>query len=453
MRRPFPLFLVLACGDSGAPPLDPTDATTTTADTSTSTSTSGPPLDTSSSGTESGSTSSSTGSSGTGFVVPVCGDEVVEGDEECDDGNDDDDDGCDSLCNLSGVVEWTVTWDDGLDEVAHAIAVAPANWIAVAGGAPGQEGNVAVRRYAADGTFLDMFVPETVSSNVSGIAIGDDNAIYLAGWTGDTGWTVRYDAAGVEQWRYARAGTSAEARAVAVFEDQVVVAGVEDDTEMRRAWVSWLDASDGAEVRDRTYLGSQDTYATGVAVSSAGVVAAGSETDPVAPTGWIRAYAPDGTEQWTEIASGRGSLIPTSVRAVALTDDGTLFATGRSDAGEGPIFWTAAYDAKGARLWTRTFAGDGSPNDGARAIALTPELDVIIAGSLGVVGQADDAFVRRYAGDGQLELWTSRYNDPRANLTDAARSVAVASDGAIYVAGETQIIGQSGDWWIRKYAP
>lgn len=64
----------------------------------------------SSSGSSSSSTTTGVGSTSTSGVEPFCGDGVVEGEEECDDGNVDEDDGCNLVCGRDRIVFVTDEW-------------------------------------------------------------------------------------------------------------------------------------------------------------------------------------------------------------------------------------------------------------------------------------------------------------------------------------------------------
>lgn len=463
----------IACGEpSSAPPGDGTGTGsssdgTTGAATSGVVPTSGGADTTSDPGATSASESSSEDTSA--FPVPRCGDGVVEGDEECDDLNREPDDGCDNLCNRSGVVEWTVVFDgeDSGNDVARAVAVAPGGDVWVAGTVvAGGEQVARLRRYDAGGRFVaEIDLASGGTDDIRSLAIDDDASLYVAGSSLDLGvdeaWVAKLDPTGAEDWRYTRpaaadtAGVSA--RGVALAGPSAYVVGIEQRTTETVDTDSWLVALDdtGAPQWEDLYPGEPGEHAFSTAVAVAGdgtIVAVGAESRPAQDfDAWVRRLDPDGAEVWTVTEIGAGLATEETLRDVAIADDG-IVVTGVLDDLDGPLLVTRKYDLSGATLWTRTYAGPGGVTMGGRAVATGPRGDVVVAGAVGIVGQSSDVIVRRYSADGNFELWTSYYNDPRANLDDVGHAVAIATDGSVYVAGESLVSGRGRDWWIRKLA-
>lgn len=464
----------IACGESSStPPMDGSGSTSVSEET-TGLSTSSGPAETSVGADSTGDVATMTGSessSGTTstFPIPVCGDGIVEGDEECDDQNRDPHDGCDGLCNLSGIVEWTVVFDgpDSGNDVAQAVAVAPGGDLWVAGTIGGAQQAVRLRRYDPSGRFVaEIDLASDTSDDVRGLAIDDQGALYVAGSSlglgVDEAWVVKLDSAGSEEWRYSRAATvdtaSVAARDVALGASAIYMVGVEERTTKAvdlDAWVVAMDA-DGVPQWEHPYPGEpgEDAFAGGVAVAPDGtIVVVGVESRPgQAFDGWVRKIDPAGAEQWTVTEIGAGVASEETLRAVAIAGDGGIVVTGLLDALDGEHLFTREYDPSGATLWTRTYAGPDGTTRGGRAVAIGSRGDVVITGSVGIVGQSNDVIVRRYSDGGDLELWTSYYNDARTNLDDFGHAVAVAPDGSVYAAGETLVSGQGRDWWISKYA-
>jgi len=471
MRHKTPIGLALllatACGDDG--PADAADPTTTTTGTASSTgevvamTTTG--ADESSSGATDDGSSSDTGLP----PFPVCGDGVVEGDEECDDTNDEPDDGCDNDCNLSGVVEWTVTWngDDNGDDVGRGVAVAPDGDVWVAGRSPqGGDDIVELRRFdPGAGLEATIAVMSGEDHQVSDLAIGEDGTLYVVGTTRgvgiDEGWVVALDASGTEQWRYTRSAgddwDSIEATAVAVGPSGVWVCGFDErvaDPGDRDAWLVRLDET-GAPIWEQAFAGAvdQDAFALDVAVAPNGdsLVGGSLERDPQGINGWARRYDADGNEIWTVEEAGSLSFSDERIRGVAFNPKGNAIVAGSVESDGDPVVWTAALGEGGEQLWQRTWTGPDANTTGARNVALTSEGDPIIIGSVGITNEGLDIFVRRYSADGNFELWTSYYRG-NAMFNDEGRAVAVAPDGSVYAVGETSALGQGTDGWLRKFA-
>ena len=97
------LAIALGCGPTTTPSGQSDDGTGDAADDDDDDdlpTTSGPDLDT-----------SGDDSDGTASSMSVCGNNIVEGDEDCDDGNTDNADGCSAACQTSGTLLWSVPLD------------------------------------------------------------------------------------------------------------------------------------------------------------------------------------------------------------------------------------------------------------------------------------------------------------------------------------------------------
>ena len=133
-------------------------------------------------------------------------------------------------------------------------------------------------------------------------------------------------------------------------------------------------------------------------------------------------------EQWgDQYSAGNGLAIDSSG---ALYVAATFYGPG---SGFGLATLTK-WASPGQRAWTATW--DSQLTDAARAVALGPTGDLVVAGDTeGIVsGQSaggSDAFLSRVAADGRT-LWTRQWG---TGVTDGAYSVAVDTSGAIYVAG------------------
>jgi cysteine-rich repeat protein len=359
----------IACGESsGTPSMDGTGSTTASEDTAVP-STSGSSAETSAVADSTGDVVTTTGSessSGTTstFPIPVCGDGIVEGDEECDDQNRDPHDGCDGLCNLSGIVEWTVVFDgpDSGNDVAQAMAVAPGGDLWVAGTIGGVQQAVRLRRYDPSGRFVaEIDLASETSDDVRGLAIDDQGALYVAGSSlglgVDEAWMVKLDSAGSEEWRYSRVASadtaSVAARDVALGPSAIYMVGIEERTTKAvdlDAWVVALDA-EGMPQWEHPYPGEpgEDAFAGGVAVAPDGtIVVVGVESRPGQHLdGWVRKLDPAGTTQWTVTEIGAGVASEETLRAVAIAGDGGIVVTGLLDALEGELLFTREYAPSG----------------------------------------------------------------------------------------------------------
>ncbi|MCA1812557.1 MAG: PQQ-like beta-propeller repeat protein [Halobacteriales archaeon] len=122
-------------------------------------------------------------------------------------------------------------------------------------------------------------------------------------------------------------------------------------------------------------------------------------------------------------------------------DGATVFVTGRSQTDDSNYdYATVAYDAaSGAQRWLTRYDGPGHYEDGAYALAVSPDGQrVFVTGwsaSANVDGSMDFATVAYEAQTGR-QLWASRYDASGGSLDDAALALQVAPDGSrVYAAG------------------
>src|SRR6185436_18219599 len=100
-------------------------------------------------------------------------------------------------------------------------------------------------------------------------------------------------------------------------------------------------------------------------------------------------------------------------------------------------YYTAKYAAAdGALLWEQRYNGPADSHDGACAVALDRNGNVVVTGSSWNPNFNSDYYTARYAAaDGAL-LWERRYNGP-ANSHDGACAVALDGRGNVVVTGDS----------------
>ncbi|MDX1251207.1 MAG: SBBP repeat-containing protein [Gammaproteobacteria bacterium] len=276
------------------------------------------------------------------------------------------------------------------------------------------------------------------------ITVDASGNVYVAGETwgglnyagGGDVFVVKFNAAGVEQWNL-QFGTVALDQAFGVA----------------------VDAAGNVYVVGRTYGGLHgNTYA-------------GGDGDA-----FVVKYNTEGVRQWTKQIGTTGG---DSINGVAADVNGNVYVAGGAGgslngntyAGGDADAFVAKYDALGDEQWLRQFGAGGRDVASSVAVDAGGNVHVVgeVTGSLhgrAYVGGVYDAFVAKYDATGTW-LWTdvfgARVGVFGTSNTDVARSVAVDTNGNVYVGGWTtgaldgdttvgnHALGSMGDGFVVKY--
>ena len=232
--------------------------------------------------------------------------------------------------------------------------------------------------------------------------------------------------------------------------------------------VSQVKAEAPYQVEWTAQLGSRhDDYSYSVAVDSEGATyLAGYTRGNLAGTNrggfdaWLAKFDSSGRELWRKQL---GSSEWDFCWSVVVDASGSISATGRTKGdlaghNQGDYdAWLAKFDGRGALLWKNQIGTTRS--DSSRSLAVDRAGAVYVAG--------------RTAGDlagtnqGLYDVWLAKFDSAGAevwrkqlgsNATDHTNSIAVGSDGAIYVTGGTNgnfagmHLGED-DGWLAKFDP
>jgi DNA-binding beta-propeller fold protein YncE len=119
--------------------------------------------------------------------------------------------------------------------------------------------------------------------------------------------------------------------------------------------------------------------------------------------------------------------------ALAVSPDGSrIFVTGWSEAPERIDRVTIAYDAAtGARLWVARYEGPTNEDDGARALAVSPDGSrLFVTGEAGGPDPAPlDYLTVAYDTATGAQLWSARYNGP-GGTDEGSGAIGVSGDGS-----------------------
>lgn len=384
----------------------------------------------------------------------------------------------------AGKLVWSKTYNsegNGTDW-ANAVAVDPEGNAVVAGREDrsdlGQGFNWRIRKYSSSaGTLIwnkTYNSPANRWGGANAVAVDTKGNAVVAGYAdrSDLGegfnWLVhKYDRVGKLIWSksYNSRGNGNDwASAVAIDQaGDVVVAGREDRVDLGQGfnWRIRKYTSKGKLVWSKTYnsLANRWDGASAVAIDAHGnVIVAGSEfrSDLGQGHNWlVRKYTRAGKLVWSKTHNGPADGWDVA-NAIATDDQGNVVVVGREDQfdlGESFNWLIRKYDRAGRLIWSKSYNSPANSWDGANAVAVDSDGNVIVVGREDRVdlGQGTDWLIRKYGAAGKL-AWSERYNNP-ANGNDWANAVVVDRKGQVIVAGREDRfdLGQGPNWLIRKY--
>ena len=188
-------------------------------------------------------------------------------------------------------------------------------------------------------------------------------------------------------------------------------------------------------LHERTWGGTDRDGAGGVAVAADGSVYVTGVTRSFGAGGddaFLLKYNANGVLQWQRTygtapdAENSGSEMGIDV-AAAPDGSGVVVLGNYRD---GNIF-LAKFNPAGTLIWDRTWGGN---QEGASAIAIAPNGTIYVTGiTFSFDVDQGDAFLLSFTSAGALN-WQRTWGGP---FFDVARGVAVASDGNIFITGET----------------
>ncbi|MCX4247489.1 SBBP repeat-containing protein [Paraliomyxa miuraensis] len=393
-------------------------------------------------------------------TLAFCGDGLVhEGVEACDDGNTDDDDGCRSDCTIppfcgDGVIGRGEECDDG-DANANDAACRSDCTAAFCGDGvvhtgveqcdDGNEENedactqVCAPPYCGDG-FAQIVNSELCDD---GDAVEGDEC--NADCTTAGLWTHTYNGASDNNDEIH--GVTCDSAGNVIVAGETFAGAQGDDV-----WVRKYD-HDGNELWTQTFHGVTADVGYAVAAMANDHVVVGGSTFTLddGRDAWLRRYAPDGSTAWTQTFDGT-SHDHDEIHGVAIDPTGNVLVAGYTTTAAGQRdVWVRKYSGAGVAQWTRTATGTGGQNDEGHAIASDSMGNVIVTGYVWGGASSRDLWVRKYDSAGN-EQWTRTHDGPASN-NDEGFGVAADSAGNVIVTGyeTTDTVGP--DVWVRKYDP
>ena len=157
-------------------------------------------------------------------------------------------------------------------------------------------------------------------------------------------------------------------------------------------------------------------------------------------------FSSSGIVQWQKTFGGSGADFG---NYVAIAPDGSVYAYGyTTSAGAGNYdFLIAKFSSSGTVQWQKTL-GDSDGENGF-SVAVAPDGSVYACGKTNSVNTLNtDLFLVKFSSSGTVQ-WQKRFGGGNG---DYGYSVAVASDGSVYVSGYTYVNGNKNDLLLVKFS-
>jgi len=171
---------------------------------------------------------------------------------------------------------------------------------------------------------------------------------------------------------------------------------------------------------------------------AAASVAAAAPGDTI----WVRQYSSNAKgDAFADVARGPGDVYYCA---------GVTRATEETS-----VLALVKYKADGTKLWVRTWKPKAAGGAAAVSVAVAPDGDVVVAGTMGMAAPASakgrDVVVLRYKPNGERE-WICRWDGP-AHKDDWVAALALDGEGAACVAGVTRGFTSGQDYLALAVSP
>jgi uncharacterized delta-60 repeat protein len=373
--------------------------------------------------------------------------------------------------DASGTQIWTARYSGpgNGDDQASAIAVDDSGNVYVTGYSLGLDTgwDFATIKYNAAGAeqwVVRFDAPGSDYDQAVGIALDGSGNAYVTGYSFslETGFdyaTTKYNAAGAEQWlaRYNGPGNGYDqASAIAVdILGNVYVAGESYGSGTNYDYATIKYTPFGVEQWVARYDGAVNSgdRANAIAVDVSGNVYVTGESY-VSKTKFDYAtvkYDEAGVEQWVTRYNGPGNDMD-NASAIALDNVGNVYVTGYSyGITTGPDYATIKYNSVGVEQWSARYSGPGYDPDWAFAIALDCSGNIYVTGySIGSINYPDPDYVTIKYNHAGIEQWIARYHEP-GDYYDIAIAIAVDASGNVHVTGKSDLSITDSDYATIKY--
>lgn len=171
---------------------------------------------------------------------------------------------------------------------------------------------------------------------------------------------------------------------------------------------------------------------------------------------WLRQYGPDGREGFTWTYDGELEADDYGRRMAWLpSGDLVIVGTQETEANGDDVLVLRLAMADQSIVWSRLYDGQGSGpdpidnDDFGDAITVDGDGNVLVSASMRVDGQEYDMWLSKLDPDGN-PLWVHEYDNPDFHGADTSDAVLTATNGDVYLVGNTEVAPSMVEAWVRK---
>jgi len=298
-------------------------------------------------------------------------------------------------------------------------------------------------------------------NNIYAMHVKPSGDVFVTGYGGSSPdyKTVKYNTSGVEQWAATYNGTASSTdNARDITSDaagNIYITGESDQTGTEADIVTVKYNAAGVQQWTAVYNGitNTDDFGRGILVDNAGNVYVTGVTGVQESRDIVTIkYNSAGVQQWAIKKNGAYNN-GDEAWDVEFDNDGNILVTGMMRTTSlSPDIVLIKYSQAGTELWTSIYnaPGENSFDTGAK-IAVDASNNIYVCGTSRAAGVASDWILLKYNSAG-AEQWVQRYNGT-GNNEDETTDLVIDNSGNIYVTGHSIGATLNYDFVTQKYSP
>jgi uncharacterized delta-60 repeat protein len=161
-------------------------------------------------------------------------------------------------------------------------------------------------------------------------------------------------------------------------------------------------------------------------------------------------YNPSGTLQWAQKFNGTANYSDLG-KCIGVDAAGNVYVAGSATAtGSNLDIGLIKYNSAGTQQWVKYYNGAGNGTDAANDLILDAAGNILITGNSMGLGTGNNYITMRYNPSG-TQIWLQTYLGP-GNASDIANTIALGTNGVVYITGTSEGSGSGLDYATVKYA-